>query len=83
MSCDVLVEPIETLQTRLAAARAAYHRLMTGQSARVVVDQNGERLEFTSVSASGLAAYIADLTAQIAGRLGCAVPAPRPIGFIF
>ena len=83
MSCSGLVESVETLQTRLAAARAAYDRLLTGKAARVVVDQNGERIEFTSVSASSLGAYIARLQSEIATRLGCPQIAPRPIGFVF
>jgi hypothetical protein len=42
----------------LAQAKAAYHDLMIGQSARVVVDQNGERVEYTAANAARLAAYI-------------------------
>jgi hypothetical protein len=42
----------------LADARAAYHSLMTGTSARVVVDQNGERVEYTAANAARLMAYI-------------------------
>lgn len=80
MSCSV---PVETLQTRLAEAEAAYHRLMSGQSARVVVDQNGERVEFSSVSAGSLYAYIARLRAELAPLLGCPVRVNRPLGFTF
>ncbi|WP_299315719.1 gpW family head-tail joining protein [uncultured Halomonas sp.] len=54
-----------TLTEKLADAEAKYHQLLTGQSARVVVDQNGERVEFTAISASRLAAYIMDLKRQI------------------
>jgi len=56
-----------TLQERLDAAIMAYHSLMTGTSPRVVVDQNGERVEFTPANASRLAQYIADLQIQITG----------------
>jgi hypothetical protein len=45
----------------LADAKAAYHALVTGKQASVVVDQNGERVEFTRASATTLAAYIAQL----------------------
>lgn len=75
--------PLETLQARLAEAQTAYHRLMTGQAARVVVDQNGERVEFNATSASKLYAYILQLQAEIAALLGTALPAPKPIGFLF
>lgn len=46
---------------RLNEARKAYHDLMMGQSARVFVDQNGERVEYTAANAARLAAYIANL----------------------
>ncbi len=80
MSCS---PSIETLQKQLAEAEAAYHRLMTGQAARVVVDQNGERVEFTSVSAASLRNYVAQLRAQLAPLIGCPVQVNRPLGFIF
>ena len=53
---------------QLDQAQAAYHSLMTGVSARVVVDQNGERVEFTSINIAALRAYIAQLqlTAPVA-----------------
>lgn len=54
------------LQARLTEAQTAYHRLQIGTSARVVVDQNGERVEFTSANSSKLKAYIAELEAQLA-----------------
>lgn len=54
-----------TLQEKLIDAEAAYHSLLTGQQARVYVDQNGERVEYTPANASRLAAYIADLKRQI------------------
>lgn len=80
MSCS---PSVESLQARLAEAEAAYHRLMSGQSARVVVDQNGERVEFTSISSSALYAYILRLKTQLAPLTGCPLPVTRPIGFTF
>lgn len=62
-----------TLAEKLVQAEAAYHDLMIGRSARVVVDQNGERVEFTAANASRLAAYIADLKAQIGAASGTRV----------
>lgn len=62
MACDAAT------QARLDEARKAYHALMTGTSARVVVDQNGERVEFTAINAAKLYAYIQLLDGM------CAVP---------
>lgn len=73
MACDLV---------KLQAAKDAYHNLMTGKMARVVVDQNGERVEFVAANASRLAAYIKQLEAECAADAG----APRstgPFGFIF
>lgn len=53
------------IRNRLDAAREQYHKLMTGKAARVLVDQNGERIEYTSVSSSSLLRYIRDLEAII------------------
>lgn len=69
-------------QQKLDAAREAYHNLMTGAMARVVVDQNGERVEFVAANASRLAAYIKQLEAECA--MGVAMPRPQaPFGFFF
>lgn len=38
---------------------------MIGQSARVVVDQNGERVEYTPANSTKLSAYINDLKRQL------------------
>lgn len=46
---------------QLNSARTAYHKLMTGTSARVFVDQNGERVEYTSANSDRLRAYIVGL----------------------
>lgn len=53
------------LQARLDAAEVAYDKLMSGKAVRVLVDQNGERVEFTPANASRLAAYIVDLQTQL------------------
>lgn len=53
------------LETRLADAEQQYHLLLTGQAARVFVDQNGERIEYQQGSAMRLSAYIADLKRQL------------------
>lgn len=54
-----------TVASDLADAEAAYHKLMTGRSARVFVDSNGERVEYTAASADKLANYIRSLKQQL------------------
>lgn len=56
-----------TLAQKLEQAEQAYHDLAIGRSARVVVEQNGERVEFTAANAGRLQSYIQDLTDQING----------------
>ena len=70
-----------TVQMRLQAAREAYHKLQTGQMARVVVDQNGERVEFAPANSAKLLAYIKQLEAEM---LNPVQPrAQTPYRFIF
>lgn len=57
-----------TNEERLADAKARYHELLTGQSVRVLVDQNGERIEYTAANREKLAMYIQDLEAAVAGK---------------
>lgn len=59
---------------KLVQAEQAYHDLMVNGSVRVVVDQNGERVEYTAVNAAKLLQYITDLRALIAGSAGLMVP---------
>lgn len=54
-----------TVQQRLDEARAAYHALMTGRSAREVVDTNGERVTFTAANKAHLYNYIRELESQL------------------
>lgn len=56
----------QPIREALISAEAAYHELLLGKSIRVLVDQNGERVEFTSANAGRLSAYIADLKRQLA-----------------
>jgi len=65
-----------TLQQQLDAANAAYNQLLTGASPRVVVDQNGERIEYNAANADRLRDYIERLTAMIAN--GGVVSSRRP-----
>jgi len=50
-----------TTQELLTQAQDAYHALVTGKSPRVVVDQNGERVEFNVADKAVLAQYIQTL----------------------
>lgn len=77
---------IVATQALLSEARKAYHALMTGTSARVVVDSNGERVEFTAANKQALYSYIQLLESQL--NAGCgATPTPmaqyHPAGFLF
>lgn len=46
---------------RLRDAENALHLLVTGQQARVYVDQNGERVEYVSARTNDLRKYIDEL----------------------
>ena len=67
-------------KNQLADARDKYHLLMTGQAVRVLVDQNGERTEFTAASGPKLAEYIKQLEIA-AGEV--ALSTRRPLGVVF
>lgn len=54
-------EEVTLYTQRLTEAQTAYHNLTVGGHARVVVDQNGERVEFTAPNAQRLRAYIMEL----------------------
>ncbi len=71
-----------TLAQRLTAAEAAYESLVLGTMARVFVDQNGERIEYTAANRQGLQAYIMALQNQILNGTSL-VAQSRPLRFIF
>lgn len=71
-----------TDRQRLTEAKAAYHSLQTGTMARVVVDQNGERVEFNAANAGRLAAYIQQLEVAV-GSCSGATPTNGPARFLF
>lgn len=72
--------PTLTSTQRLAQAEDAYHALMTGRAVVVVIDQNGERIEYAKANASALRSYIEALKLEIAG--GSSLPS-RPMGVFF
>lgn len=54
-----------TYTARLSSAEDALHRLLTGSAARVIVDQNTERVEFAVANADKLRAYIKELRIKL------------------
>jgi hypothetical protein len=66
----------------LAEARTAYHNLLIGNNARVVVDQNGERVEYSAANQAALVTYITQLEG-ICGGCTVEVTSRGPIGFLF
>lgn len=54
-------EQTVVVRTRLAEAEQAWHDLQIGGQARVFVDQNGERIEYTPATRAGLRGYIMEL----------------------
>lgn len=83
MSCDDPIQ-IEALKKLLEDALKAYHNLLTGKMARVFVDQNGERVEFTAAKKTDLYNYIQQLKAEL-GYPGCgsAANSAPPLRFLF
>ena len=56
-----------TKQQLLDDAKTQYHLLVTGQQAKVFVDQNGERVEYTQGNRTELKKYIGELERAVAG----------------
>lgn len=65
---------------QLTDARNSYHALLTGKSPRVVVDQNGERVEFTAANSQKLYLYIQQLERELSVAPNRVV---GPAGFLF
>lgn len=61
MACTLTPAEKTLMQARLDDAKQAYHDLVTGTKARVIVDQNGEKVEFTAPNRQALYAYIQEL----------------------
>lgn len=72
-----------TKQQMLTDAEYAYHQLNTGQLARVFVDQNGERVEFTVTNKASLYSYIQTLKGELGVLTGVSDGFNRPMRFIF
>lgn len=72
---------LEVLQQRLADAENALHTVTLGGQATAIMDQNGERIEYSRTSPGALTKYIAMLNWQISQLTGSGVTgAPlRPV----
>lgn len=64
-------EDRQKLLRNLSEAETAYHQLMLGMKASVIVDQNSERVEFQTTTSGKLAAYIQELKRQLGLLPGC------------
>lgn len=53
------------LETRLREAENAYHELNVTGAVRTLVDQNGERIEYTVTNTQRLQAYITSLKVEL------------------
>jgi hypothetical protein len=63
---------------RLDEAEKAWHELQIGGQARVFVDQNGERIEYTPATRAALRGYIIELRVALQIEVGGYGPAyPR------
>lgn len=67
-----------TLREQLEDAERQYHLLVTGQSPRVIVDQNGERVEFNAANRGALLQYIQSLKERLN-----VIKTNRPAGVFF
>jgi len=70
-----------TVADQLAEAQAAYHELVMGRAPRVVLDQNGEKVEFVAANRQALYLYIQSLQTQLATPVS--PPVNSPAGFMF
>jgi hypothetical protein len=74
MTVILTTEQREVLTARLAEAEQAYHDYRMGNSARVFVDQNGERVEYAATNINGLRSYILELKGQLGQSSGIVGP---------
>lgn len=67
-------EERDRLTGLLREAEQAYHELAIGQSVKVVVHQNGQRMEYTPATKTTLKTYIQELKAQLGEQASPARP---------
>lgn len=76
----------EEITAALIDAETAYGNLLMGKSARVLVDNNGERVEFTSANQAKLGAYVEQLRrrqATVCAIPSASAPITGPLRFTF
>jgi hypothetical protein len=71
------------LQGFLVAAATSYRKLVMGGSVREVVDQNGERVVFTSANLKALSGYLTAINAAIEAKQAGVSVSAAPIRFTF
>lgn len=74
---------LQTLQTRLIEAEAAYHKLLIGSGVQSINYEGRGAVTYTKADLPQLQVYIASLRSQIAQLQGCASAKQRPIVFGF
>ena len=67
---------LEGAARRLTEAEDALHRISIGRGLRVLVDQNGERTEYSGANRQGLISYINQLRAALGKPPMCGIVAP-------
>lgn len=65
----------------LREAKAAYHDLVLGLHPKVIVHQNGQRVEYTSTNRGALKSYITELEASLGSSNGQTVSGPMRVFF--
>lgn len=77
------LDPCAPKKAKLDEAESAYHDLMTGRAVRVLVDQNGERVEYQTSNRGALATYIEGLRRELADCEGRRHSSNGPLRFFF
>lgn len=67
----------------LAKLREDYAALISGNKPRVIVDQNGERVEFTSANAARLYQFIQEVATCFPDPCSPVARPFKPMGFFF
>lgn len=64
MAAPLTPEACAALEAKIADLKARYEDIISGQNARTLVDQNGERVEFSAANLPRLLNYINSLEKQ-------------------
>lgn len=74
---------VAAIRLQLADARSAYHSLMTGTRVQLFLDQNGEKVQYTTATRADLYSYIQELQSKLPCDDPDAPIWPRPLTFVF